>query len=144
MDIRDMMIDASRMRALREVRGWSQEHLAAVSGLSARTIQRLEAEGRASPESRMAVAAAFGVDAAALVSEDGIVPTGVPMPVNPHLTPPTSPPADRTMPTLVVGIAIIVLLMAIFGYKMGKDAAIRDNALDGSCESGECGRVNTQ
>lgn len=58
----DMRIDTGKLRALRTQRAWSQEHLAAVSGLSARTIQRLEADGTASHESRLALAAAFGID----------------------------------------------------------------------------------
>ena len=59
----DMKIDPQKIKQLREARGWSQEHLAEVAGLSARTVQRIEAEGNASPESRMALAAALGVDA---------------------------------------------------------------------------------
>lgn len=58
----DMRLDTDLVRKLREDKGWSQEHLAAVSGLSTRTVQRLEAEGSASLESRSALAAAFGVD----------------------------------------------------------------------------------
>jgi len=61
-----MKVNAGLIKRLREERGWSQEHLAAVSGLSARTIQRLEADGNASHESRLALAAAFGVEASAL------------------------------------------------------------------------------
>ena len=38
----DMQIDASKIRAGRERRAWSQEQLAEVSGLSLRTIQRVE------------------------------------------------------------------------------------------------------
>ena len=37
----EMKIDAQRVRAVREARGWSQEQLATVAGLSPRTIQRL-------------------------------------------------------------------------------------------------------
>ena len=62
----DMKIDPLKIKQLREARGWSQEHLAEVAGLSARTVQRIETEGNASPESRMALAAALGVDAANL------------------------------------------------------------------------------
>lgn len=65
-----MKVNASLIKRLREERGWSQEHLAAVSGLSARTIQRLEAEGKASHESRLALAAALAVEAAALTQAD--------------------------------------------------------------------------
>ena len=57
-----MQIDPSRLKQLREQRAWSQEHLATVSGLSVRTIQRLETSGAASHESRLALAAAFGLD----------------------------------------------------------------------------------
>ena len=62
-----MKIDAGQVRKLRESRAWSQEHLATVAGLSARTIQRVEAEGAASPETRLAIASAFGVAAASLL-----------------------------------------------------------------------------
>jgi transcriptional regulator with XRE-family HTH domain len=62
----EMKIDALKIKQLREARGWSQEHLAEVAGLSARTVQRIEAEGNASPESRMALAAALGVEATTL------------------------------------------------------------------------------
>ncbi|MDP1526502.1 MAG: helix-turn-helix transcriptional regulator [Rhodocyclaceae bacterium] len=62
----EMKIDPQKIRQLREARSWSQEHLAEVAGLSARTVQRIEAEGNASPESRMAIAAALEVTAAEL------------------------------------------------------------------------------
>lgn len=61
-----MKIDSEKLRLLRETRGWSQEHLAAVAGISARTLQRMEADGNASADSRMAVAVALGLDAAEL------------------------------------------------------------------------------
>ena len=57
----EMKISAEQVRALRDVRGWSQEHLAEVAGLSLRTIQRVESEGRASRETRLNLAAAFDV-----------------------------------------------------------------------------------
>ncbi len=63
----DMKLDTDLVRKLREDKGWSQEHLAAVSGLSARTVQRLEAEGNASLESRSALAAAGSMRAEAVV-----------------------------------------------------------------------------
>jgi len=46
-------------RLLRKTRGWTQEHLAEVAGLSVRTVQRIEAGYPASPESLMALAAAL-------------------------------------------------------------------------------------
>ena len=47
---------------LRVQRGWSQEQLAELSGLSVRTIQRLERGRKASAESLKALAAVFEVD----------------------------------------------------------------------------------
>src|SRR6188472_3353878 len=62
----DMYTNAQLIRKLREDRAWSQEHLAAVAGLSARTIQRVEAESSASRETRMAIAAALDIELAQL------------------------------------------------------------------------------
>ena len=49
------------VRRLREERAWSQEHLAAATGLSLRTIQRVASDGNASAETRMSLATAFGI-----------------------------------------------------------------------------------
>ena len=57
----DMKIDGNRVRALRERKSWSQEHLARASGVSERTIQRVEADGIGSAETRLALAAALDV-----------------------------------------------------------------------------------
>ena len=62
----DMRIDSKRIRAERERRAWSQEHLATVSGLGLRTIQRIEKTGAASFESARALAAVFEVSVADL------------------------------------------------------------------------------
>lgn len=66
----DLMMNALQIRKLREARAWSQEHLAAAAGLSLRTIQRVEAEGRASAETRLALAGAFGVELSVLTAEE--------------------------------------------------------------------------
>lgn len=50
------------IQKLRLQRGWSQQHLAEISGLSARTIQRIEAGHPASIESLKSLAAVFEVD----------------------------------------------------------------------------------
>ena len=52
-----------------------RDSLASVAGLSTRTVQRLEADGNASIESRMAIAAVFGVEPAKLMQGQG--PAGV-------------------------------------------------------------------
>lgn len=56
-----MLIDSERLRALRAGRQWSQEQLAALSGLNLRTIQRLESGAKVSTESLRALAAVFEV-----------------------------------------------------------------------------------
>jgi transcriptional regulator with XRE-family HTH domain len=62
----DMKVDSKRIRAERERRAWSQEHLATVSGLGLRTVQRIEKTGAASFESARGLAAVFEVDVASL------------------------------------------------------------------------------
>ena len=57
------------VRKLRLERGWSQETLAEVSGLSVRTIQRLERGGKASLESLSSLAATFGIPLSELSKE---------------------------------------------------------------------------
>ena len=50
-------------------KGWSQEYLAQVSGLSVRTIQRIEGGQRAGLETLKSLAAAFETDVADLAQE---------------------------------------------------------------------------
>ncbi len=54
-----MHLSTETLKNLRNEKRWSQEVLAKVSGLSVRTIQRIEADGKASAESTLAIAAAF-------------------------------------------------------------------------------------
>ena len=58
-----------RVKELRLARGWSQAYLAELTGLSVRTIQRIETGTHPGLESLRALAAAFGVDVAELFSE---------------------------------------------------------------------------
>lgn len=62
----EMKVDAKVIRTEREKRAWSQEHLARLTGLGVRTIQRIEATGLASYESVKAIAAALGMSVADL------------------------------------------------------------------------------
>jgi transcriptional regulator with XRE-family HTH domain len=62
----EVKIDSSYIREQRERRAWSQEHLAEVTGLGLRTIQRIEKTGAASYESARSLAAVFGIDVAEL------------------------------------------------------------------------------
>ncbi len=66
-----MKIDSARIRKLREERSWSQEQLATVSGLSLRTVQRVESEGAASLETRAALASVFSVTPLSLAATTG-------------------------------------------------------------------------
>lgn len=67
----DMKLNSALIRQEREQRAWSQEHLAEVSGLALRTIQRIESSGSASYESAGAIAAVIGLPIAALRCVEG-------------------------------------------------------------------------
>jgi transcriptional regulator with XRE-family HTH domain len=56
-----MAVSREKIKALREARAWSPAHLAQAASLSLRTVQRVEAEGTASAETRLAIAAALDV-----------------------------------------------------------------------------------
>ncbi|MBO9712745.1 helix-turn-helix transcriptional regulator [Sphingomonas sp.] len=61
-----------RVKALREAKAWTQEHLAEAAGVSVRTVQRLEAGKGFASETALAVAAALDVDVRELTRrEDG-------------------------------------------------------------------------
>jgi len=57
----EVKLNPACVKRLRESKSWTQEHLAGAAGVSLRTIQRMEADGAASAESRLAIAAALGV-----------------------------------------------------------------------------------
>lgn len=65
----EVKISPSTVRRLRTERGWSQEQLAIASGLSLRTIQRVEAEGIVSMATTVSLAATYGVHLAELQEE---------------------------------------------------------------------------
>lgn len=56
-----MQLSTNKLKTLRKERGWSQEVLAKATGLSARTIQRIESDGKASAESSLAIASVFNL-----------------------------------------------------------------------------------
>lgn len=62
----NMNISGENVKRLRLERGWSQEHLAALSGRNVRTIQRVEKSGICDLETRSALAAVFEIDATQL------------------------------------------------------------------------------
>jgi transcriptional regulator with XRE-family HTH domain len=68
----EMKISSSTVRRLRTERGWPQEQLAIASGLSLRTIQRVEAEGIASVGTAVSLAATYGVQLIELQEERSV------------------------------------------------------------------------
>ena len=70
----EMKISSSIVRRLRTERGWSQDQLAIASGLSLRTIQRVEAEGIASMDTAVSLAATYEIRLIEL-QEDQHAPT---------------------------------------------------------------------
>lgn len=69
----EMKVSSDLVRRLRNERGWSQEQLSAAAGLSLRTIQRVEGEGVASRETKVCLAAVFGVGLDALSGEQPVL-----------------------------------------------------------------------
>ena len=57
------------VKDLRQERSWSQDYLAELSGLSLRTVQRIESSGKATRDSTSALAEAFKIDRSALEIE---------------------------------------------------------------------------
>ncbi len=62
-----MRIDSSLIKSERKSRAWSQEHLAQVTGLGLRTIQRVESNNTASPTSVTAICTALDLDVTELL-----------------------------------------------------------------------------
>lgn len=69
--------DADKIKRWREERHWSQEHLAELAGIGLRTVQRIENGEQASRESLTALAAAFNVEAIALVIDPEVEASGI-------------------------------------------------------------------
>ncbi|NMP30484.1 helix-turn-helix transcriptional regulator [Thalassotalea sp. M1531] len=56
-----MILSIEKLKTLRREKGWSQEVLAKATGLSVRTIQRIESDGKASVESTLSIASVFNL-----------------------------------------------------------------------------------
>lgn len=61
------------IKKLRERENWSQEQLATMSGLSVRTIQRIESGNKASLESLKSLASVFEIDISKLTEEITVI-----------------------------------------------------------------------
>jgi transcriptional regulator with XRE-family HTH domain len=64
-----MLINAGVVRNRRSARGWTQQQLADVTGLSLRTVQRVEANGNGSHETVAALCAVLEVERDTLLRE---------------------------------------------------------------------------
>ncbi len=80
-------INRGRLTSERQRRGWSQEHLAGASGVSVRTVQRLERGGAAAPASLMALAAALALPFEALAGSTGMARRVTPLTILPDIGP---------------------------------------------------------
>ncbi len=58
----EMKIDTSKLKSKRQAKGWTQQHLADVSGISLRTIQRAEVNGSVSTETVSALNVVFAMN----------------------------------------------------------------------------------
>jgi len=68
----EMQLDVQKLKTLRESRAWSQSHLADVSGISLRTIQRIEKSGKASPESAKSICSAYDIIVTDIIASKNI------------------------------------------------------------------------
>lgn len=66
----EMKINSAGIIEIRKEKAWSQQHLADVSGLSLRTVQRIENTGTASQDSVKAIAMAFNLIPADLLQPE--------------------------------------------------------------------------
>lgn len=70
-----MKIDSYKVKTLRLSKNWSQEQLSEISGLSLRTIQRIENGSNISIESLKVLAMSLGVDPSELMIQEKQKPT---------------------------------------------------------------------
>ncbi len=72
------------VKTLRLEKGWSQEHLAQISGLSLRTIQRIESGQRAGIETKNCLSAVFETDISNIIEEPVMTTAANATPPNPE------------------------------------------------------------
>ena len=82
------------IQKMRLQHGWSQQQLAEASGLSTRTVQRIEAGHPASTESLKSLAAVFGVEWSTL-NQEPAMHVSTPQLADPVLPDPAAVRADR-------------------------------------------------
>lgn len=98
----DMKINQAFIKELRLKKSWSQEKLADKAGVSLRTIQRIESDGIASFQSRIAISEALGIEPDEL---------GAKSPVTRNKT----ADLEKSVTIGKLGFSIIALLLTIIG-----------------------------
>ena len=120
----DMRVDSSYIKAQRARRAWSQEHLAEVSGLGLRTIQRIEKTGAASYESARSLAAVFEIDVAELRVKE-------PAAVEPRRISVSLRPVLGVVGALVTGGALLITTQSFAADQVLMDVSV---AIDSSTD----------
>lgn len=82
-----IVVNRARLKSERRKRGWSQDHLAAASGVSTRTVQRLERGDKATLSSLAALASVFALSVDALTVSSGPVRRTTPLTILPDIAP---------------------------------------------------------
>ncbi len=128
-------LDGAKIRALRIQRGWTQEQLAEIAGISSRTVQRAEKADCAAFETVRAVASAFGggfdellkvetrESPAPEIVQPPPAPVQLPGPNEPNSAKRTVLPLRRKPTTTQVAAAALaagMLAGAIFTYRYGE------------------------
>ena len=91
---------SERIRLERMKRSWTQEHLAEVSGLSTRTVQRLESGADASPETVRLLARSFGLSVEAFNA--------------PYMRRQFTAPWDQKLKVLTVVLSMALIAFSIY------------------------------
>ena len=114
------------VRKLRLQRGWTQEHLAELAGLSVRSIQRIERGGALSLETINSLAAVFEVDRSLFTPGEAIVEPSTPLqPVEPS-TPLKADEAEameyvKGLKEFYTHLFMYVVFAVVFGVASGFD-----------------------
>jgi transcriptional regulator with XRE-family HTH domain len=115
--------DGTRIRALRIQRGWTQEQLAEIAGISSRTVQRAETANCASFDTVRAIAVAFETDFDQLLISEACCASDIePQAVNLPHTPSSGPEIETIsvdLPKPQVRRVWVIPLLSIFSLILG-------------------------
>ena len=103
------------VRKLRLQRGWTQEHLAELTGLSVRSIQRLERGQTGSLETMNSLAAVFEVDRSLFQPGDNPMPNDSPITADEE----NAIQYVKGVKDFYGHVFMYVLFVAVFGYFLG-------------------------